>query len=197
MIKNVFKTHLIKSEQYFVSRSYMYYPANIRSILCAWSMPIFFHFINKVIRYLHLYFFDCSFKLEIIYYYFFQNEWSINISSKTKHFLCNAWYVWKKDENSIYYHDISVLFKLSALKMADLKIKHIFMLFIFLLLYLFFWFEVLDITHARSIKIASTASLTSVRKPVWSDTCNLEKRAENYIQKYTYFKISTFYWVTT
>lgn len=111
----------------------------------------------------HFYFFDCSFKLEIIYYYFFLYEWSINISAKTIHFLCNAWYVWKKDENSIYYHDISVLFKLSALKMADLKIKHIFVLFIFLLLYLFIWFEVLDITHTRSLKIASTASLTSVR----------------------------------
>lgn len=114
----------------------------------------------------HFYFFDCSFKLEIIYYYFLQNGWSINISAKTIHFLCNAWYVWKKDENSINYHDISVLFKLSALKMADLNIKHILVLFIFLLLYLFIWLEVLDITHTRSLKTASAASLTSVRTPV-------------------------------
>lgn len=72
----------------------------------------------------------------------------------------------KKDENFTYYHDISVLFKLSALKMADLKIKHIFVLFIFLLLYLFIWFEGLDITHARSLKTAGSESLTYVRKPV-------------------------------
>lgn len=115
----------------------------------------------------HFYFFDCSFKLEIIYYYFF-TEWMIykyfckNYTFLVQCLIC----VKKKDENFIYYHDISLLFKLSALKMADLKMKHIFVLFIFLLLYLFIWFEVLDITHARSLKTASAASLTSVRKPV-------------------------------